>query len=208
MSDPPSMRILVICDDRRIAASAMATLAGIGIDALDAGGAVAEARRRNAQADALLIWNRPLRRMARRCPQEIARLSRLMPVIVALGLEETGSLAGTAPLVNGIVFPEINLRRLGAIVGVARSGYLLLPGAIDSERLKRSALHAGGRNDITTSENAVLAGLAEGMTNRQIAQKLALNDSTVKRLVHDALRKLRFENRTQAALYQRFDREQ
>jgi DNA-binding NarL/FixJ family response regulator len=207
MSDPHSMRILLICGDKRIAASTRTTLAEIGIDAVDGSGAVEEVQRRNAQADALVIWNRQLRRMTRRWPQEIAWLGRRMPLIVALGLEETGSLADTAHLVNGVVFPEINLRRLAAIVQVARSGYLLLPDTIDGAALKRCALHPSGRHRITALENDVLEALAEGLTNRQISRRLELTDSAVKRLVHDALRKLHFENRTQAALYARFDRQ-
>ncbi|HKT20092.1 MAG TPA: LuxR C-terminal-related transcriptional regulator [Stellaceae bacterium] len=202
------MRILLISGDKRVSDATAAALAGVGIDTLAAEPADDEARWREAAADALVIWAGPLRRMTRRQPHGIAQLQRRMPLIVALALDETNLLADTAHLVNGIVFPEINLRRLGAIIGVARAGYLLLPAEVDRERLRRSSLTGMARRAFTAHENAVLTALARGLTNHQIAQHLAISDSAVKRLVHDALRKLRCENRTQAALYARFDREQ
>jgi DNA-binding NarL/FixJ family response regulator len=145
--------------------------------------------------------------MTRRAPQAIERLRRRMPLIAALALDETRLLADTAHLINGIVFPEINLQRLGAIIGVARAGYLLLPAELDRLRLTRCAASGALDCAFTAHENEVLAALAHGLTNHQIAQQLAMTDSAVKRLMHEALRKLRFENRTQAALYARFDRE-
>jgi DNA-binding NarL/FixJ family response regulator len=145
--------------------------------------------------------------MTRRAPQAIERLRRRMPLIAALALDETRLLADTAHLINGIVFPEINLQRLGAIIGVARAGYLLLPAELDRQRLTRCAASGASDRAFTVHENEVLAALAHGLTNHQIAQQLAMTDSAVKRLMHEALRKLRFENRTQAALYARFDRE-
>jgi DNA-binding NarL/FixJ family response regulator len=203
MSDP-AMRILLICGDRRVSDATRAVLAATGIDALDADD---EAGWSDESAEALVIWSGPLRRMTRRAPQAIERLRRRMPLIAALALDETRLLADTAHLINGIVFPEINLQRLGAIIGVARAGYLLLPAELDRLRLTRCAASGALDRAFTAHENEVLAALAHGLTNHQIAQQLAMTDSAVKRLMHEALRKLRFENRTQAALYARFDRE-
>ncbi|MGH7036445.1 MAG: helix-turn-helix transcriptional regulator [Stellaceae bacterium] len=199
------MRILLICGDRRVSDATRAALAETGIDALDADD---EAGRSDEPAEALVIWTAPLRRMTRREPQAIERLRRRMPLIAALTLDETRLLADTAHLINGIVFPEINLQRLGAIIGVARAGYLLLPAELDRQPLARCTASGASDRAFTAHENEVLAALAHGLTNRQIAQRLAMTDSAVKRLMHEALRKLRFENRTQAALYARFDREQ
>jgi DNA-binding NarL/FixJ family response regulator len=204
MSDP-AMRILLICGDRRVSDATRAVLAETGIDALEADD---DAGWSDKPAEALVIWTQALRRMTRREPQAIERLRRRMPLIAALALDETRLLADTAHLINGIVFPEINLRRLGAIIGVARAGYLLLPAELDRQQLTRSTPSGASERAFTAHENEVLSALAHGLTNRQIAQHLAMTDSAVKRLMHEALRKLRFENRTQAALYARFDREQ
>jgi DNA-binding NarL/FixJ family response regulator len=199
------MRILLICGDRRVSDATRAALAATGIDALDVDD---EPGWCDEPAEALVIWTGPLRRMTRREPQAIERMRRRMPLIAALALDETRLLADTAHLINGIVFPEINLQRLGAIIGVARAGYLLLPAELDRQQLTRCTASGGSDRAFTVHENEVLTALAHGLTNRQIAQRLAMTDSAVKRLMHEALRKLRFENRTQAALYARFDREQ
>ncbi len=52
-------------------------------------------------------------------------------------------------------------------------------------------------------ERQVLAGIADGMTNRQIGSQLGLAEKTVKNYVSSLLTKLEMTSRTQAALYQR-----
>ncbi|MFE5672930.1 response regulator [Agromyces sp. NPDC056523] len=51
-------------------------------------------------------------------------------------------------------------------------------------------------------ERQVLALIADGLTNRQIGEKLGLAEKTVKNYVSGLLSKLGFERRTQAAIYQ------
>lgn len=200
------MRILLICGDRRVADAMTKTLAASGIEAIDIDAAPPAMPRLGANADALVIWSRPLRRMKHQAPAQIAQWARHMPLIMALEPHEMGSLGDTAHLINGIVFPKINLHRLATIIHVARAGYLLLPGTIDRHALTRSILPPVTRTGITATEKQLLAALAEGLTNRQIAQRLRLSETAIKRLVHEALRKLHLDNRTQIAIYARFDR--
>ncbi|MGY3568179.1 response regulator [Sinomonas sp. RB5] len=54
---------------------------------------------------------------------------------------------------------------------------------------------------LTPKESRVLELLGLGMTNRQIAQQMALAEKTAKNYVSAVLSKLGLENRTQAALY-------
>jgi len=197
------MRVLLMCGDKRLLASTTRTLAAIGIDAIDAR---TSTTRSEIAADALVIWRRTLRRMLRRAPAEIARLARRMPLIVALESGEAGTLDDDAYLVNGMVFPDLNLERLGAIIEIARFGYLLLPAAIGGTRLHPSALRADRYRGITALERRVLDALADGSSNREIARQLALSDSAVKRVIREALRKLRLDNRIQGAIYARFER--
>jgi DNA-binding NarL/FixJ family response regulator len=51
-------------------------------------------------------------------------------------------------------------------------------------------------------ERQVLALIAEGLTNRQIGERLGLAEKTVKNYVSGLLRKLGLERRTQAAVYE------
>ena len=54
---------------------------------------------------------------------------------------------------------------------------------------------------ITRREREVLALLAEGLTNRQIAERLVVSEHTVHRHVTNILRKLDLSSRTAAAAY-------
>ncbi|MCL4253515.1 MAG: response regulator transcription factor, partial [Anaerolineae bacterium] len=55
--------------------------------------------------------------------------------------------------------------------------------------------------DLTQQELAVLALVAEGLTNRQIAVKLFLGEGTVRNYVSSVLSKINVSNRAEAAIY-------
>jgi DNA-binding NarL/FixJ family response regulator len=55
--------------------------------------------------------------------------------------------------------------------------------------------------DLTSQELAVLALIAQGLTNRQIAVKLYLGEGTVRNYVSSVLAKIRVANRAEAAAY-------
>ncbi|HEY8425249.1 MAG TPA: response regulator transcription factor [Limnochordales bacterium] len=60
---------------------------------------------------------------------------------------------------------------------------------------------AGAWPHLTSREREVLALIAYGRTNRQIAQTLVVSEKTVKNHVTSILRKLRLNDRTQAAVW-------
>ncbi|WP_269204805.1 response regulator [Motilibacter deserti] len=83
------------------------------------------------------------------------------------------------------------------------AGQSLLDPAVTARVLER--LRGGGRPDrlasLTEQERRILGHIAEGMTNRQIAEKLTLAEKTVKNHVSNLLGKLGLESRTQAAIF-------
>ena len=66
-----------------------------------------------------------------------------------------------------------------------------------------SATRRGTRSteSLTPQESAILGHLADGLTNRQIAEQMFLAEKTVKNYVSNLLAKLGMNHRTQAAVY-------
>jgi two-component system NarL family response regulator len=55
--------------------------------------------------------------------------------------------------------------------------------------------------DLSAREREILGLVAEGLRNREIAERLFLSEATVKTHVRNVLKKLRFRNRAQAAAF-------
>lgn len=68
------------------------------------------------------------------------------------------------------------------------------------ERLRNGPAHSEELKDLTEQERRILGYLAEGLTNRQIGEKMFLAEKTVKNYVSSLLAKLGLERRTQAAV--------
>jgi LuxR family transcriptional regulator, maltose regulon positive regulatory protein len=71
----------------------------------------------------------------------------------------------------------------------------------DARRARRLLASAGTRAELTPREREVLRLVAEGLTNRQIAERLVVSEHTVHRHVTNLLRKLDLPSRTAAAAY-------
>ena len=90
-----------------------------------------------------------------------------------------------------------------AIVRVA-AGQSLLDPAVTArvlERLRQPPEEDERLASLTGQERKVLALIAEGLTNRQIGERIHLAEKTVKNYVSNVLTKLGMERRTQAAVY-------
>ena len=68
-------------------------------------------------------------------------------------------------------------------------------------RLRDGAPQDARLTSLTEREREILSLIAEGLTNRQIGERLFLAEKTVKNYVSRLLTKLGFERRTQAAVY-------
>ena len=91
---------------------------------------------------------------------------------------------------------------VAAVRTVAGGGSLLDPAATVAvqERLRRSAAPTGPLAVLSDQERTVLELIGEGLTNRQIGERMFLAEKTVKNYVSHLLAKLGLERRTQAAI--------
>ena len=85
---------------------------------------------------------------------------------------------------------------------VAAGGSLLDPTATTAvlDRMRRSAEPTGPLAKLSEQERTVLELIGEGLTNRQIGERMFLAEKTVKNYVSHLLAKLGLERRTQVAV--------
>jgi DNA-binding NarL/FixJ family response regulator len=107
---------------------------------------------------------------------------------------------------SGYLLKQIRGRDLiAALEAVARGESLLDPAVTEKvlERIRRIATGTltDGLAQLTPNERKILALVAEGQTNKEIAAQVFLSDKTVKNYVSSILAKLNLQRRAQAAAY-------
>ncbi len=111
---------------------------------------------------------------------------------------------------TGFLLKDVSPQDLVAAVHAARRGESSLSPGVATRLIHEIADTPIGATDatpgaeehaLTGREQAVLALIARGRSNRQIGEELAISEKTVKTHVSNILAKLRLEDRTQAAIY-------
>jgi DNA-binding NarL/FixJ family response regulator len=104
---------------------------------------------------------------------------------------------------SGFVLKQVlGLDLLAAIRTVGAGGSLLDPRTTAAlmNRIRREREEHNPLNALTEQERAVFDLIGEGLTNRQIGEKLFLAEKTIKNYVSHLLNKLGMQRRTQAAV--------
>jgi two-component system, NarL family, response regulator DevR len=104
---------------------------------------------------------------------------------------------------SGYVLKQVGgVDLVGAVRTVAAGGSLLDPRvtAAVMARLRGGGRGGDGLGALTGQERRILDLIGEGLTNRQIGERLFLAEKTVKNYVSSLLSKLGFERRVQAAV--------
>jgi DNA-binding NarL/FixJ family response regulator len=131
-----------------------------------------------------------------------------MPEVACLMLTSFGDdealfdaiMAGAA----GYVLKQIRGTDLVGAVRTLASGESMLDPEAASRVMKRmrdQTSHADPLTGLTAQERRILELIGEGLTNRQIGERLFLAEKTVKNYVSALFAKLGMERRTQAAVY-------
>jgi two-component system, NarL family, response regulator DevR len=120
--------------------------------------------------------------------------------------DEEAVIAAIVAGASGYLLKQVRARDLVAALEAVGRGESLLDPAVTGkvlERMRRIA--ANDQPDelsaLTQQERKILALVAEGKTNKEIAAEVYLSDKTVKNYVSSILSKLNLERRAQAAAY-------
>ncbi|AXT86594.1 DNA-binding response regulator [Aeromicrobium sp. A1-2] len=105
----------------------------------------------------------------------------------------------------GYVLKQVTGQDLIAAVRHVAAGGSLLDPSVTAKVMERLRDGAPGEpdelKDLTAQERRILELVAEGLTNRQIGERLFLAEKTVKNYMSNVLSKLGLERRTQAAVF-------
>ena len=100
----------------------------------------------------------------------------------------------------GVLYKDVDPDALVRAIRAVHDGHLLLSPEAAGTLLQPSAGPSRGLDALTAREREVLAELAQGRSNREIARALHVSEKTVKAHVSSVLAKLGVQDRTQAAL--------
>jgi two-component system response regulator DevR len=104
----------------------------------------------------------------------------------------------------GYLLKQVRGTDLVNAVRLVAGGQSLLDPAVTQrviERIRQGPQEPDELKSLTDQERRILELVAEGLTNRQIAERMYLAEKTVKNYVSSILAKLGFERRTQAAVF-------
>jgi two-component system, NarL family, nitrate/nitrite response regulator NarL len=129
-------------------------------------------------------------------------------VILTASEEDDHLLAALKTGTRAYVLKGVAARELLRILRAVAAGESYVPPALAASLLLE--LHEPGSssrkqntnpiNELTERERQILEGLAGGLSNKEIGQKLFLSEKTVKHYITNILQKLQVRNRVEAAL--------
>jgi DNA-binding NarL/FixJ family response regulator len=143
----------------------------------------------------------------------LARLAEIGPAPRVLVLTSVADRGDVAPAMRagaaGFLYKDVEPAALVQAIRAVHGGQVLLAPEAAEAVLAGTALPpapghaapAGPVAPLTDREREVLALIASGRSNREIARELAVAEKTVKTHVSNVLMKLGVQDRTQAALY-------
>jgi DNA-binding NarL/FixJ family response regulator len=132
---------------------------------------------------------------------ELAAQHSLARVLVLTSVTEPASAAAAVRAgAAGVLYKDVDPDALVRAIRAVHDGHLLLAPEAAGNLLRPPGSPWGGLDALTSREREVLAELAHGRSNREIARTLHVSEKTVKTHVSSVLAKLGVQDRTQAAL--------
>jgi two-component system, NarL family, response regulator DevR len=202
-------RTLLVVDDHEVVRQGLVALLDrrTGFQVVAEAGTVAEAleQARRFQPDLVVMDVRlPDGSGIEACREIRSELPNTRVVMLTSYPDEDAVLAAIVAGASGYLLKQVRARDLvAALETVADGGSLLDPAVTGKvlERMRRIATDDDELAALTKQERKILALVAEGKTNKEIAAEVFLSDKTVKNYVSSILAKLNLERRAQAAAY-------
>ncbi|WP_280498126.1 response regulator transcription factor [Nocardia asiatica] len=137
------------------------------------------------------------------CRDLLSKLDDLRCLILTSFTDEQAMLDAILAGAGGYVVKDIKGMELAKAIKEVGAGRSLLDNRAAAALMQRLRVDTeeGPLAGLTEQERKLLDLLGEGLTNRQIAQRMFLAEKTVKNYVSRLLSKLGLERRTQAAVY-------
>ena len=140
------------------------------------------------------------------CREIRAELPGTRVVMLTSYPDEEAVIAAIIAGASGYLLKQVRARDLVAALEAVGRGESLLDPAVTGKVLERMRRIATADQpdelaSLTQQERKILALVAEGKTNKEIAAEVFLSDKTVKNYVSSILAKLNLERRAQAAAY-------
>ena len=136
-------------------------------------------------------------------PQTIERIMKQFPEIKVIALtsfvEEDLVVRSIQAGAIGYLLKNVSADKLAEAIHAATVGQSTIESVAAQILLQASQKPTQVGDNLTERERQVLALIAEGMTNKEIAQQLSLSPDTVRVYVSHVLAKLGVGNRTEAA---------
>lgn len=209
MTDPGKIGVL-ICDDHELVRSGLRALLDPVADcevvgeAADAEEAISEVRRLHPDVVVMDV-RMPGRSGIEACRDIRSEFPNTRVLMLTSFSDDEALFTSIMAGASGYVLKQVRGSDLVDAIQKVAAGQSLLDPAITTQVLARlrgeAPLKVEGPEELTTQERRVLELVAEGLTNRQIGEKLFLAEKTVKNYVSNVLSKLGLERRTQAAIY-------
>ncbi|MGV9661451.1 response regulator [Nocardia niigatensis] len=138
------------------------------------------------------------------CRELLSRLDDLRCLILTAFTEEQAMLDAVLAGASGYVVKDIKGMELAEAVKAVGAGRSILDPRAAAALMRQLRRSAENTEDplavLSEQERTILGLLGEGLTNRQIAERMCLAEKTVKNYVSRLLIKLGLESRTQAAV--------
>jgi two-component system, NarL family, response regulator DevR len=138
------------------------------------------------------------------CRELLAAHAELRCLILTSFTDEQSMLDAILAGASGYVVKDIRGMELAEAIKTVGSGKSLLDNraaAVLMSRLRKDTEQDERLRDLSATERTLLQLLGEGLTNREIGQRMFLAEKTVKNYVSRLLTKLGLSGRTQAALF-------